>query len=167
MCLTIGFIFPLLHFSLKPRTSHFWWVANPLLTIHRFAAPSCFFQSITSKAAIIALFGPNRYRHPQFPGFLVARLSADYWWPIRTGRPPKLRQIMSSTVFCSSSPRDRWRGVQDNLHQKYQLQPIVRRSPHQNSPPSLFDCNILSERWWTIFSSCAIEAINFSHCFSF
>ena len=93
-------------------------------SIHRAAAsaPSSFCQSITSKAAIIALFGPNRYRHPQFPR-LFRRKPVRWLLMADTGKPPKLRQIMSSTVFCSSSPRDRWRGVLDNLHwfcQNYQ-----------------------------------------------
>ena len=85
-------------------------------SIHRAAAsaPSSFCQSITSKAAIIALFGPNRYRHPQFPR-LFRRKPVRWLLMADTGKPPKLRQIMSSTVFCSSSPRDRWRGVLDNL----------------------------------------------------
>ena len=85
---------------------------NPLLTGHPSSGPvRSHLQSINSKAAIIALFGPNRYRHPQFPRFLGASLSADYWWPIVW----QAAQIMSSTVFCSSCHRDRWRGVLDNF----------------------------------------------------
>ena len=97
-----------------PLTNPFSGVANQPFTYRpsiQWTSEEPRLQSINSKAAIIALFGPNRYRHPQFPRFLGASLSADYWWPIVW----QAAQIMSSTVFCSSCHRDRWRGVLDNF----------------------------------------------------
>ena len=122
------YILPLLH---SPSTQNisllpFCWVANLLFTtsqsIHRFAAilllpihhlKSCNYRAVRPKPL------------PPPPISRLFRRRPVRWLLMAdtAGKPPKLSQIMSSTVFCSSSPRDRWRGVLDNLqqcHQKYQ-----------------------------------------------
>ena len=87
------------HSSLEPRTSlcrPFAWLATRYLakapSIHRTAAasePSCFCQSINSKAAIIALFGPNRYRHPQFTRLFRRQPVRWLLMADTAGRPPQ------------------------------------------------------------------------------
>ena len=87
------------HSSLEPRTSLCCPFAGLLTrylaeapSIHRTAAasePSCFCQSINSKAAIIALFGPNRYRHPQFTRLFRRQPVRWLLMADTAGRPPQ------------------------------------------------------------------------------
>ena len=89
----------ILHFSLKPRTSLFWWVANPLFTssnqsVHRFAAilllpihhlKSCNYRAVRPKPLAPPPISPL-FSRPPVRWLLMADTHRQ---------PPKLRQIMS------------------------------------------------------------------------